>query len=41
MKQRPFALLSFDAKKKPTRREKFLSEMDKVHKTPLEEFSHP
>jgi hypothetical protein len=30
MKQRSFASLSFDAKKKPTRREKFLGEMDKV-----------
>ncbi len=30
MKQRSFASLSFDAKKKPARREKFLGEMDKV-----------
>jgi IS5 family transposase len=30
MKQRSFASLSFDVKKKPTRREKFLGEMDKV-----------
>ncbi|WP_184603106.1 IS5 family transposase [Rhodanobacter sp. MP1X3] len=30
MKQRSFASLSFDAKKKPTRRELFLGEMDKV-----------
>ncbi|EIL87726.1 ISMca7, transposase [Rhodanobacter fulvus Jip2] len=30
MKQRSFASLSFDAKKKPTRREKFLGEMDEV-----------
>ena len=30
MKQRSFASLSFDAKKKPTRRKKFLGEMDKV-----------
>lgn len=30
MKQRSFASLSFDAKKRPTRREKFLGEMDKV-----------
>ena len=30
MKQRSFASLSFDAKKKPTRREKFLGEMEQV-----------
>ncbi len=30
MKQRSFASLSFELKKKPTRREKFLGEMDKV-----------
>ncbi|EIM03875.1 MULTISPECIES: IS5 family transposase [Rhodanobacter] len=30
MKQRSFASLSFESKKKPTRREKFLGEMDKV-----------
>jgi IS5 family transposase len=30
MKQRSFASLSFEAKKKPTRRERFLGEMDKV-----------
>lgn len=30
MKQRSFALLSFKSKKKSTRREKFLGEMDKV-----------
>jgi hypothetical protein len=30
MKQGSSASLSFDAKKKPTRREKFLGEMDKV-----------
>jgi IS5 family transposase len=30
MKQRSFASLSFDSKKKPTRREKFLAEMDRV-----------
>jgi len=30
MKQRTFASLSFDSKKKPTRREKFLAEMDRV-----------
>lgn len=30
MKQRSFASLSFDAKKKPARREKFFGEMDKV-----------
>jgi IS5 family transposase len=30
MKQRSFASLSFESKKKPTRRERFLSEMDKV-----------
>lgn len=30
MKQRSFAFLSFESKKKPTRREKFLGEMDKV-----------
>lgn len=30
MKQRSFASLSFDAKKKPTRREKFLGEMEAV-----------
>jgi IS5 family transposase len=30
MKQRSFVSLSFDVKKKPTRREKFLGEMDKV-----------
>lgn len=30
MKQSSFASLSFDVKKKPTRREKFLGEMDKV-----------
>lgn len=30
MKQRSFASLSFEAKKMPTRRERFLSEMDKA-----------
>jgi IS5 family transposase len=30
MKQRSFASLSFDSKKKPTRRERFLAEMDQV-----------
>jgi IS5 family transposase len=30
MKQRSFASLSFESKKKPTRRERFLGEMDKV-----------
>lgn len=30
MKQRSFASLSFDAKKKPTHREKFFGEMEKV-----------
>jgi transposase, IS5 family len=30
MKRRPFASLSFESKKKPTRRERFLGEMDKV-----------
>jgi IS5 family transposase len=30
MKQRSFASMSFESKKKPTRREKFLGEMDKV-----------
>lgn len=30
MKQRSFASLNFDARKKPTRREKFLGEMDQV-----------
>ncbi|PWK87740.1 hypothetical protein C7456_106233 [Fulvimonas soli] len=30
MKQRTFASLSYETKKKPTRREKFLGEMDRV-----------
>jgi IS5 family transposase len=30
MRQRSFAPLSFELKKRPTRRERFLGEMDKV-----------